>query len=228
MMATEPQLQTWTAASGRDWNQLCQAWCWNICDTFGSAPIAYGSALDAYYATPIVSTDVYAAPPGACVFYDIGAYGHVSFTVDNDHEGMGSSRVSEEWGINAGETDLADYLRQTGAYPLGWGWTNGANSFPFEPANTEPTPPPIDYALLRRQKEPTMYFYNGDSPEFIYNAYTDANGAMRIRLCEDAEAAFARAGGLAIPGDAATVDRIGKDGHYREPVIPEVTIHQGA
>lgn len=130
-MATESDMAAY-ANNGRDWDQLCQALVWNWCDQFGSAPVTYASALDAYYASPIESGDAYSAPPGAHVYYDIGAYGHVSTTVD-DGQGMASSHVVEFWGINAGRAaSVAAYVGATGATPLGWSWSNGANSFPYE------------------------------------------------------------------------------------------------
>lgn len=141
-MATEQDIADWTGASGRDWDQLCQAWIWNLCDQFGTAPVAYGSALDAYYASDIVSSDVWNAPPGAIIYLDIGVYGHVTLRVDDGQDGMASSHVAVFWGINAGRVSLSSYIAQTGAQPLGWAYANGANSFPFEPAGGGSTPQP--------------------------------------------------------------------------------------
>jgi hypothetical protein len=89
-----------------------------------------------------VSSDVWNAPPGAIIFFAIGAYGHVSTRVDGGGDGMASARVLVMWGINAGRTDLANYLAQTGAEPLGWAWTNGANTYPFDAAGGDPVPIP--------------------------------------------------------------------------------------
>lgn len=139
-MATEADLAWWTSQSGRNWDQLCQAWCWNIADQFGFAPVSYASALDAYYATPIVSYDAFSAPPGSCVFYDIGQYGHVGWEVDTGN-GMGSGKVTVVWGINAGVAGVEEYVARTGATPLGWGWTNGVNTLNYESAGA-PVPPP--------------------------------------------------------------------------------------
>jgi hypothetical protein len=133
-MVNKQGIADWTAASGRDWNQMCQAYIWNICNTFGNAPVSYDSALTAYYNSVIVSSDVYSAPAGAIIYFDIGAYGHVSFRSDTngDIDGMGSSKVDEFWGINAGAVSIATYIARTGAWPLGWSYNNGANSFPYE------------------------------------------------------------------------------------------------
>lgn len=144
-MATEAELRAY-ANNGRDWAGLCQALMWNYCDQFGSAPVAYASAFDAFYASNLESTDVFSAPPGAFVYYDVAPpYGHVSVTVDNDREGMASTNVSEDWAANgtAGEVDVGDYMARTGAYPLGWSYTNGANDFHFESEGGS-TPPPTD------------------------------------------------------------------------------------
>lgn len=81
-----------------------------------------------------------------------------------------------------------------------------------------PVKPEIDYALARRQKEPTMYVAYPGNPA-VYNIFTDANGHMRMRLCSNDEAAFATKGGLVIPAgaDAAgaqTLENLGRDGGY--------------
>jgi len=145
-MATEADLAWWTSQSGRDWDQLCQAWVWNICATFGTVVTTPPSAIDAYYRSGIVSSDVWTAPPGAYIYFDIGAYGHIAVAVD-DGSGMGSARIQVPWGINAGETDLGAYIAQTGATPLGWSYDNAGNTFPYEPAGGT-TPPPREDDLM--------------------------------------------------------------------------------
>jgi len=160
-MSTEADLQAWTGASGRDWDQLCQAYVWNLCDVFGSAPVTYPDALAAYYATPIEGWDVN-VPAGACAFFDIGAYGHVGWQVDTG-DAMGSGRVSVFWGINAGVASITDYIARTGASFLGWGWTNGVNSLPYTPAGS--IPPPDDES---EDDMPNGYYAKGDRAADVY------------------------------------------------------------
>lgn len=139
MAASEADLRGYVAGSGRDWNQLCQALMWNYCDQFGNAPVAYASALDAYYASEIESWDAYSAPVGAFVYYDIGAYGHVGFEVDSG-DSMASSHVQIVWGINAGVSSIEAYVAATGATPLGWSWRNGVNTLEYV-SSSQPKPP---------------------------------------------------------------------------------------
>lgn len=145
-MATEAQLRA-SADNGRDWTGLCQALVRQWCDQFGHAPVTYPSALDAYYASTIVSADCWNAPAGAFLYYAGGPYGHVNVHVDNDREGMASNHVTELWAIAAGEVDLGEYCARTGMEPLGWSHTNGANDFTFEPAAGIPPAPEEEPAM---------------------------------------------------------------------------------
>lgn len=140
-MATEAEIAAQTAATGRDWDQACQAWCYWICVWFGYSAGSQPSALDAYYASDIQSSDVWSAPKGSFIYLDIGAYGHVVYVVDSG-SGMASSHVEIVWGINAGSADLGYYIAQTGAVPLGWSWDNAGSTCPFESAVDAPPPPP--------------------------------------------------------------------------------------
>jgi hypothetical protein len=88
--------------------------------------------------------------------------------------------------------------------------------------------PAIDYALLRRQKEDTMYVKSANN-NWVYNVFTDANGAPRMRLCSGNEAAFATKGGLVIVAgaDAAgdkTLENMAAEMKYQLPVVPQVTL----
>ena len=77
-------------------------------------------------------------------------------------------------------------------------------------AATNITPiPTIDYALLRRQKEDTMYV-KGTSYKTVYNVYTDANGAARLRVCSAEETDFANVGGLIVNGWDAPLEALGR------------------
>jgi len=129
-MVTQQGLEDWTSASPRDWDQLCQALMWNYCDQFGRIVSTPPSAIDAYYASNIVSYDAYTAPPGSFIYLDIGEYGHVALAVDSS-DAMATSHLQEEWGINAGLSALAHYVSVTGATPLGWSWDNAGNTITY-------------------------------------------------------------------------------------------------
>lgn len=77
--------------------------------------------------------------------------------------------------------------------------------------------PVIDYALLRRQKENGMYVRGATVKNVVYNVYTDVKGRMRVRVCGEAEAAYAFAGGLVVLGDDQTLTLLGRDGLYNVP-----------
>lgn len=83
----------------------------------------------------------------------------------------------------------------------------------------------IDHALLRRQKEETMYIRGESNPSDVYNVFTDANGKVRVRYCGKGEAAYALAGGLVVTGDDKTLLLTAKEGgyEYQKPIpLPRV------
>lgn len=132
-MASEQSVRDWLVNEygDRDFNQLCQALMWQQCARFGSAPVTYASAIDAWYASPTDGSGV--GPPGSFTYYDIGSYGHVDWVMDSGNADMGTSRVSEDWGwTNRGWKNGWDYSAETGATILGWSWVNGANTCPYD------------------------------------------------------------------------------------------------
>lgn len=96
-----------------------------------------------------------------------------------------------------------------------------------------PITPDIDYALMRRQKESTMYIAYPGNPA-VYNVFTDANGHVRMRLCTANEAAFATKGGLVIPSGAdsagaKTLENLGRECGYvfgQDELVPTVKLQQ--
>jgi hypothetical protein len=154
-MATEADIAWWTSQSGRDWSGLCQAYISNLCDAFGTLLYYPPSAIDAYYASNIQSYDAYSAPSGAVVWLDIGVYGHVQFRVDGPDVGHGSSHCLEFWGTNAGAAQVAWYVAQTGATPLGWSWDSAGSTLPYSPAGAPvpPPPPPEDIVTVIYRNE---------------------------------------------------------------------------
>lgn len=163
-MATEADIRGWTAASGRDWNQLCQAYISNLCDAFGSLAYYPPSAIDAYYASTIESYDAYSAPSGAFIWLDIGSAGHVQLRVDGNDVAHGSSRCDEFWGINAGQAQLATYVAQTGATPLGWSWDSAGSRITYTSEDEE-----MDYETFRNYLQRALQYDvrpNGVGPDW--------------------------------------------------------------
>lgn len=79
----------------------------------------------------------------------------------------------------------------------------------------------IDTALLRRQKENSMYI-KGTSQADVYNVWTDANGQVRLRLCLPSEAAYANTGGLTVAGYDSILMQLGADAGYGQTIVPVV------
>jgi hypothetical protein len=131
-MATEKELKAWARGYNRDMDQLCQALMWQLCNRFGTAPVVYGSADDAWRASTIRGRDLTDAPAGAFGYWAIGKYGHVAYCLGDDRWLMASSHVTERWGNNTGVVTSRNYERMTGAKPRGWSTTNGANDLPLE------------------------------------------------------------------------------------------------
>lgn len=176
-MATEQDLHDWTAASGRDWDQMCQAYCWNLTAVFGTPASAQASAIIAYYNSHIESYDAWSAPVGSFIWLDIGTYGHVVFVVDSG-DAMGSKRVTVVWGINAGVMSLADYVAQTGADPLGWSWDNAGGTLPFTPAGA---PSPITES--EDEMKPMIIWGDQTGPNHSY--FWDPVTGLRRSLTTD-------------------------------------------
>lgn len=96
-------------------------------------------------------------------------------------------------------------------------------------ASIIPGIPDIDYSLLRRRKEDTMYVRHEDAvtnPQ-IYATSTDANNRLRLRYCQANEAAAADAGGLVIAVNDTTLTGLGIEagwlGGKPQPVVPIVS-----
>lgn len=134
MSATESQIRAWLndPASGpsvyrRNWDQLCQALMWQVCNRFGNASRAYASANTARAASRINGTNPKDAPAGAFHYWEIGIYGHVALSLGGSRCLMGSRHV-EQWARNVGVTTVEAYTRATGARYTGWSRTNGVNT----------------------------------------------------------------------------------------------------
>lgn len=91
-----------------------------------------------------------------------------------------------------------------------WAMSAGGGSSPF-----------IDYALLRRQKEETMYI-KGTSFASVYAVFTDANGQVRMRPCLPAEQSYANTGGLTVTGYDTTLTQLAADTGYGQAIVPTV------
>ncbi len=74
--------------------------------------------------------------------------------------------------------------------------------------------PTTDQALLRRQREDTMYVQGKSDKTSVYNVFTDATGKPAMRLCGTGEAAYARGNGLIAFGDDGTLMMLSKECGY--------------
>jgi len=131
MSLTESQLKAKFKASGRNWDQLCQAAVVNASIWSGGFERTYASANDAYHASKIVSKTASKAPLGAVHYWAIGKYGHVAGALGGGRVFMASKFVDTFWGTNVGTTTVDRYTKRTGAKYLGWSYTNGTNKVLF-------------------------------------------------------------------------------------------------
>lgn len=92
-------------------------------------------------------------------------------------------------------------------------------------ADSRPFMTPIDYALLRRQKENTMYIKGASQPE-IYAVYTDINGHVAMRVCGFQEGQYAIAGGLLIQANDEPLTAMGVEAGYQFGVNPPTVAAQ--
>ncbi|MGL5850490.1 MAG: twin-arginine translocation signal domain-containing protein [Phycicoccus sp.] len=113
-----------------DWDQWCQAaQYWAVKVARGGEPASYDSAIIAYRASPIASTDLAAAPAGTFSYWDIGTYGHVVTNIGNGYC-INTSRHTGtvvDFGRGLRITRTAEYGPASGARYLGWSYYNGAN-----------------------------------------------------------------------------------------------------
>lgn len=147
-MATRAEIKSWIEGYDRNFDQLCQALMWRLCEQFGSVPVdGIDSAIDAYNiekAAGRIQPGV--GPAGSFVYWSIGKFGHVGFVLENGDIFMGTTNLQEEWGPsnrNAGIATNDFYVSKTGAKLLGWSWQNGGNTCPFtvtEPPAPQPQP----------------------------------------------------------------------------------------
>lgn len=152
-----------TSIYNRNWNQMCQALTWRLCEAFGSVPVdGIDSAKAAYNiekAAGRINTG--SAPAGKFVYFEIGTYGHVGFTTNDSGEFVsGTKHLAEAWGINAGVNTIDAYCAATGARYLGYSDLNGGNSLPFTASTPEPTPTPAPSGgeLIRVQGDGVEYW----------------------------------------------------------------------
>lgn len=138
-MATPSQIRAWIAGYNRNFDQLCQALMWQVCAKFGSAPVVYPSAIAAARASQIVGTNPLDAQPGD-FHYWAGGYGHVALELGAGRVFMGSTKVDERWGINAGITTVAAYNARTGLRYLGFARSNGRNDLAIQEPFVRETP----------------------------------------------------------------------------------------
>ena len=148
---------------GASWDQ----WCGSLMMRFGQLPAssARPSAIEAYRASKIVSTDASKALIGAFHFWDIGAYGHVGADLNGAGKQvfMATRNLAEVWGDAIGIISVAGYSSKTGARYLGWsmdyagGRIAGGGGAPVDGGSTVPRtatedngiPGPIYYTRIQ-------------------------------------------------------------------------------
>jgi hypothetical protein len=105
---------------GGTWDQWCASLMWR----FGPLPesSARPSAIEAYRASKILSTDPSQALTGAFHWWDIGAYGHVGADLNGGGGTvfMATRNLAQSWGDAIGINSVAGYTSRTGARYLGW------------------------------------------------------------------------------------------------------------
>lgn len=105
---------------GGTWDQWCGSLMWR----FGQLPesSARPSAIEAYRASRIISTDASQALTGAFHWWDIGAYGHVGADLNGGGTTvfMATRKLAQVWGDAIGVNSVAGYSSMTGARYLGW------------------------------------------------------------------------------------------------------------
>ena len=105
---------------GGTWNQ----WCGSLMVRFGQLPdsAVRPSAIEAYRASRIVSTNASQALTGAFHWWDIGAYGHVGTDLNGGGSAvfMATYNLSQSWGDAIGINSVSGYSSKTGARYLGW------------------------------------------------------------------------------------------------------------
>lgn len=134
-MFNAADVRMWIGGYLREWDGLCQALMWRLCERFGSVPYdGIGSATEAYqierdagriHTGPIPASGgvfVYLAVPGV-------PDGHVGFMLDGDTFFNASGYLAEEWtDSDAGVSSLDGYVISKGATILGWSYMNGGNT----------------------------------------------------------------------------------------------------
>ncbi len=105
---------------GASWDQWCGSLMWR----FGQLPAASArpSAIAAYRASSIVSTNPATARIGAFHWWDIGQYGHVGADLNGGGTAvfMATRNLAQVWGDAIGINSVGGYTSRTGARYLGW------------------------------------------------------------------------------------------------------------
>lgn len=142
-MTNEAEIKKWLSGYTRDWDQLCQALMWRLCERFGSVPRdGIGSAYEAYMyelANNRINTGPIPADGGVFVYFDIGTDDHVGFVMNGGRVLMATKHLAESWVTrDAGWQTVAEYVRLTGARVYGWSYRNAGNTVPWTPNITPP------------------------------------------------------------------------------------------
>ena len=144
-------------------------WCGSLMWRFGQLPesSARPSAIEAYRASKIVSTNPATALTGAFHWWDIGADGHVGADLNGGGTAvfMASNHLSQSWGTAIGINSISGYTSRSGARYLGWsmdyaggriagggappGGGGGGTSLPKTDTEFDGIPGPIYYKRIQ-------------------------------------------------------------------------------
>lgn len=125
----------------RDWNGLCgavAAWVTRFAGGFREGA-DYSTAWRVWQQSPTGGTDLYSAPVGSFLFWNVGTDGHVAFKVTPDAMMHGYTDVDTEWwGTNLGVVSIANFQARHGWTFAGWSMQYGPSTAPY--SNEDPLP----------------------------------------------------------------------------------------
>lgn len=131
MSVTRQGLLNWAAAQIRDYNQECQAFIYQICKAFGSAPKIYGSARLAAADSGWLNPSLVDVPLGAIGYWRLGTKDHVAISLGGDNWLCGTAHSGIFIGTSAHHIALieaASYDKASGATWEGHSASNGRNT----------------------------------------------------------------------------------------------------
>lgn len=199
-MTTEADIKAWIATYPRNWDQMCQALMWRLCQRFGKVHYdGIVSAFDAYRIEREAGRLRTSRPPakgGVFVYFDIGGFDHVGYVMNNGRVFMtgraDNGRIVEEWGNrDVGWNTIDGYIEASGASYYGWSPKNGGNYVEnWEPDNIKEEEPMPDHKVFvdtrTRKLAPgewhNVYLDPKDTPTSFANGRRRGTAVLTARL----------------------------------------------